>query len=341
MPAPLVLGESRALRDALAAARRVAATDASVFITGESGTGKEVVAQYIHAASARAAAPFVPVNCAALPEGLFESELFGHRRGAFTGAVRDKPGILEAAQGGTVFLDELLEMPTAIQAKLLRVLQDGVVRRVGSELPDATVDVRLICATNRDPEEAVRGGGLREDLFFRLHVVPIHLPPLRERPEDIPILARHFLGAQWRRHRGGTPAPKFSAEALWALAAHPWRGNVRELQNTVEHLVVLIDEHETIEPDWIPFRRERSRRAAAHGNGNGHAAADIADHGAYAQGYQHARQHAIDAFEVKYLDWFTRRAGSNLARAARYAGIDRTTLYRLFRRQGLALPRRS
>ena len=339
MAAPLVLGESPGLRAALGAARRVAATDASVFITGESGTGKEVVALYIHAASARAGAPFVPVNCAALPEGLFESELFGHRRGAFTGAVRDKPGILEAAQGGTVFLDELLEMPTAIQAKLLRVLQDGVVRRVGSERPDATVDVRLICATNRDPEHAVRTGQLREDLFFRLHVVPMHLPPLRERPEDIPILAKHFLVAQWRRHRGDSPAPKFSVEALWALAAHPWRGNVRELQNTVEHLVVLVDEGETIEPDWIPFRREPAM-SAAPANGNGHQG-DVAEHGAYAQGYQHARQHAIDVFEAKYVEWFTRRAGNNLARAARYAGIDRTTLYRLFKRQGLGLPRRS
>src|SRR5439155_18475355 len=161
------------LARALEIARRVAATDASVFITGESGTGKELVAQCIHRGSPRRQQAFVPVNCAALPEGLFESELFGHRRGSFTGAVRDKPGILETAHGGTIFLDELLEMPPAIQAKLLRVLQDGVVRRVGSERPDTVVDVRIISATNADPEQALRAGKLREDLFYRLDVVPI------------------------------------------------------------------------------------------------------------------------------------------------------------------------
>src|SRR6478736_9421911 len=196
-----LIGISPLFRKAVDLARKVAATDASVFISGESGTGKEVIAQFIHQNSRRAGRALVPINCAALPEPLLESEMFGHRKGAFTGADRDKPGLLETANGGTLFLDELTEMTHPIQAKLLRVLQDGVVRRVGSEQQDATVDVRFVSATNRDPQEAVNAGILREDLFYRLRVVPIRLPALRERVEDIPILAQHFLGHYWSRHR--------------------------------------------------------------------------------------------------------------------------------------------
>jgi transcriptional regulator with PAS, ATPase and Fis domain len=325
-----IVGESPELKQALDAARRVAGTDASVFITGESGTGKELVAQYVHQHSARSDRPFVAVNCAALPETLFESELFGHRRGAFTGAFRDKPGILEAAHRGTVFLDELLDMPRAIQAKLLRVLQDGIVRRVGSETPDAEVDVRVICATNRDPETAIQSGELRQDLFYRLHVVPIHLAPLRDRPADIPALVEHFLNAQWARHRGAAPRPVLSPEARWALAAHPWRGNVRELQNTIEHLVVLVDPGTTIHPDRIPFRKEP---AAADGQGTG--SLTSLPVGLFRDGYQAARQRVLEEFEMKYLEWFVQRAGGNFAKAARMAGIDRTTVYRLLQRQGL------
>ncbi|HET7039211.1 MAG TPA: sigma 54-interacting transcriptional regulator [Gemmatimonadales bacterium] len=322
------MGESPELDQVLDAARRVAGTDASVFITGESGTGKELVAQYVHQHSARRDRPFVAVNCAALPETLFESELFGHRRGAFTGAFRDKPGILEAAHRGTVFLDELLDMPKAIQAKLLRVLQDGIVRRVGSETPDAEVDVRVICATNRDPEAAIRSGELREDLFYRLHVVPIHLPPLRDRPADIPALVAHFLELHWRRHRGATPRPVLSPEARWALAAHPWRGNVRELQNTIEHLVVLVEPGATIHPDRIPFRKEPPPGEQGPG------ALTSVPVGLFSDGYQAARQRVLEEFETRYLEWFVQRAGGNFARAARMAGIDRTTVYRLLQRQG-------
>src|ERR671921_2135253 len=188
-----LLGVSPAFRKAVELARKVAPTDASVMITGESGTGKELIAQFIHAHSRRASRKLVPINCAALPEGLLESELFGHRKGAFTGADRDKPGLLETANGGTLFLDELTEMSLPLQAKLLRVLQDGVVRRVGSETHDAVVDDRFISATNRDPQDAVNQGILREDLFYRLRVVPIKLPPLRQRLDDIPLLANHFL----------------------------------------------------------------------------------------------------------------------------------------------------
>src|SRR5207247_3817328 len=201
-----VLGASPAFRRAVGLARRVAPTEASVFITGESGSGKELIAQFIHHHSRRSSRPLVAVNCAALPEALLESEMFGHCKGAFTGAVRDKPGLLEAANGGTLLLDELVDMSKPIQAKLLRVIQDGVVRRVGSETTDAVVNVRFIACTNRNPEEAVKTGALREDLYYRLRVVPIHVPPLRERPADIQLLAEYFLKQYWTRHRGATVA---------------------------------------------------------------------------------------------------------------------------------------
>ncbi|MGH7751273.1 MAG: sigma-54-dependent transcriptional regulator, partial [Gemmatimonadales bacterium] len=192
-----LLGKSPAFRRAVELARKVAPTDASVFITGESGSGKELIAQFIHRHSRRTSRPFVAVNCAALPETLLESEMFGHVKGAFTGAVRDKPGLLESANGGTLLLDELVDMARPIQAKLLRAIQDGVVRRVGSEKTDAVVNVRFIAATNGDPDAAVQAGTLREDLYYRLRVVPIHIPPLRERPEDISLLADHFLRTYW------------------------------------------------------------------------------------------------------------------------------------------------
>src|SRR2546427_175722 len=247
-----LLGTAPAFRRAIELARKVAPTDASVFITGESGSGKEMIAQFIHHHSRRSSRPFVAINCAALPAGLLESEMFGHRKGAFTGAVRDKPGLLEAAHGGALFLDELTEMPKPIQAKLLRVIQDGVVRRVGSETTDAIVNVRFIAATNGDAEAAVKAGQLREDLYYRLRVVPIHVPPLRERPEDIPLLAEYFLSTYWGRHRSkGTPFPKLTEAALRALCAYAWRGNVRELQNVVEHVAVVVEPGAAIQPEEL------------------------------------------------------------------------------------------
>src|SRR5437667_9015358 len=229
-----VLGASPAFRQVMQLAHRVAATDASVFITGESGSGKELITQFIHYNSRRSARSLVAINCAALPEALLESEMFGHCKGEFTGAVLDKPGLLETANGGTLFLDELIDMSKATQAKLLRVIQDGVVRRVGNEPTDAVVAVRFIAATNTNPEQAVQSALLREDLYYRLRVVPIHVPSLRERPEDIPLLAERFLAHYWTRHRDPTtPVPKLSKGALWALGAHAWPGNVRELQNVI------------------------------------------------------------------------------------------------------------
>src|SRR2546422_11050594 len=184
--------------------------------------------------------------------------MFGHRKGAFTGAVRDKPGLLEAAHGGTLFLDELAEMPKPIQAKLLRVIQDGVVRRVGSETTDAVVNVRFIAATNGDPEAAVKAGDMREDLYYRLRVVPINVPALRERPEDIPLLADYFLSTYWVRHRRkGAPFPRLTDAALRALCGYTWRGNVRELQNVIEHVAVVVEPSAEIRPEDLRSEERR------------------------------------------------------------------------------------
>jgi transcriptional regulator with PAS, ATPase and Fis domain len=309
-------------------ARRVAPTDASVFVTGESGVGKELIAQFIHQHSRRSSRPFVAVNCAALPEPLLESEMFGHRKGAFTGAVRDKPGLLETASGGTLFLDELIEMSRPIQAKLLRVIQDGIVRRVGSETTDAVVNVRFIAATNGDPEAAVQAGTMREDLYYRLRVVPIHVPPLRERPEDIPLLAEYFLATYWVRHRKkGEAFPKLSEGALRSLCTHPWRGNVRELQNVIEHVAVLAEPSSSIRPEDLPL--------AAEARPAGGATAATLFSSLLEESYHVARERVITQFEMQYLTWLLSRASGNMSKAARIAGVDRTTLYRLMERHGL------
>jgi transcriptional regulator with PAS, ATPase and Fis domain len=315
-----LIGISPTFRKAVELARKVAPTDASVLISGESGTGKEVIAQFIHQYSRRSGKTLVPINCAALPEPLLESEMFGHRKGAFTGADRDKPGLLETANGGTLFLDELTEMSLPLQAKLLRVIQDGVVRRVGSESQDAVVDVRFISATNRDPQEAVDQGILRNDLFYRLRVVPIKLPPLRKRPEDIPLLANHFLTYYWQRHRQlGERAPKLSEASITFLRSRPWRGNVRELQNVIEHVAVLGEPDQVIQPNDIPLYDDAADWPVENGLPSG----------VMEEAYHPAKDRVIAQFEKEYLTRLVGRAGGNMSKAARLAGIDRTTLYRL------------
>jgi len=315
-----LIGISPTFRKAVELSRKVAATDASVFISGESGTGKEVIAQFIHQNSRRATRSMVVINCAALPEQLLESELFGHRKGSFTGADRDKPGLLEMANGGTFFLDELTEMSMPLQAKLLRVLQDGVVRRVGSESQDAVVDVRYIAATNRDPQEAVNQGILRGDLFYRLRVVPIKLPPLRKRLEDIPLLTTHFLSIYWQRHRQtGDRMPKFSEAAVAFLRTRPWRGNVRELQNVIEHVAVLAEPDQVIQPNDIPIYEE----------GNEYPSEAAITTPVLDEAYHLAKDRVVAQFEKEYLTRLIGRAGGNMSKAARLANIDRTTLYRL------------
>ncbi len=327
-----LIGISPSFRQAVDLARKVAGTDASVMISGESGTGKEVIAQFIHHHSRRSSRSMVPINCAAMPEPLLESEMFGHRKGAFTGADRDKPGLLETANGGTLFLDELTEMSMPLQAKLLRVLQDGVVRRVGSESHDAVVDVRFISATNRDPMEAVKESLLREDLFYRLRVVPIKLPPLRQRTEDIPLLASHFLAHYWVRHRQpGDEMPKLTDNSVAFLRSRPWRGNVRELQNVIEHVAVLAEPDQLIEPSDIPIQDDGQEWPSEPA-----VASAVMD-----EQFHTAKDRVIAQFEREYLTRLVARAGGNMSKAARLAGVDRTTLYRLmdkhsFQRDDLA-----
>jgi two-component system, NtrC family, response regulator PilR len=239
-----IIGKSPKMQELFRLISRVAQSNTTILITGESGCGKELVAAALHNLSMRKSKNFVTVNCATFPEGLLESELFGHVKGAFTGAVYNKEGLFEIANGGTIFLDEIAEMPLSLQSKLLRVLENGTFRRVGG-ISDITVDVRVISATNKDLSGAIASGGFREDLFYRLKVVPLQVPSLRDRVEDIPLLLDHFLA----RFSGG--AKKFSADALRLLVKYPWRGNVRELENMVERVVLLTD-REMIMPEDLP-----------------------------------------------------------------------------------------
>jgi DNA-binding NtrC family response regulator len=293
----------------------VAVTDATVAIFGESGTGKELVARTIHSSSPRHDAPFVVVNCAAIPEALLEDELFGHVRGAFTDATRDRDGLLAAAHTGTLFLDEIGELPLPLQAKLLRVLQSQEFRRIGDD-QDRRVDVRIITATNRDLEQLVAGGGFRQDLFYRINVFPMRLPPLRERPEDIALLVRHFITKY--RGRLGKACDGIAPAALARFLAYDFPGNVRELENKVHQAMVMaagpiIEEADVALPAGRPGRGR----------------VDLA------RPFRELKQEAIDAFELQYLTELLREHRGNLTRAARAAGMDRKNLWALAVRHGL------
>ena len=255
-----IIGDSPQIKEVLNLIERVAPTRATVLITGESGTGKELVAKAVHFRSTRATGPFVRVNCAALAETLLESELFGHEKGAFTGAMRTHRGKFEEADGGTIFLDEIGETSNNFQTKLLRVLQEGVITRVGGN-SSIKVDVRVLTATNRDLRKRVQEGNFREDLYFRLNVVPIHLPSLRERPSDIPLLAEHFVKAA--AEENGMPPKELNEDAKGALKHYEWRGNVRELENTIERAVILSRESLiTAEDLWLPTAQEGQKQPA-------------------------------------------------------------------------------
>ncbi len=317
-----IVGKSAVMLDVYKLVARVAATSATVLVTGESGTGKELVARAIHTHSPRVGDPFVPVNCTALTESLLESELFGHARGAFTGAVSSKRGLFEMADGGTLFLDEIGDMGPKMQAQLLRTLQDGEVRPVGST-ESIKVDVRLVCATNRDLEAEVKAGKFREDLYFRINVVTIKLPPLRDRPGDIPILVAHFL-AKLGRREGRAPAT-MSADALQALQAHSWPGNVRELENAIDRAVAVAKDG-VILPSDLPPEIGARRRAGS-------------DSGATAPGAEHGiigDRPTLAELERRYIDLVLGECGGNKKKAAERLGIDRRTLYRALERAGLA-----
>lgn len=255
---PAIVGHCRALQDVLTQIRQVADTDATVMIQGESGTGKELIARALHDLSSRAAGPFVAVNVGALPETLLESELFGHERGAFTGASRTKPGCFEQAVGGTLFLDEITEIPAKSQVDLLRVLESGQFNRVGGEeLLES--DARIVSATNRDVRQLVEDGSFREDLFYRLNIVPIEVPPLRQRREDIPLLLEHFLGHFCKRH--GRQHKRVDPGAMELLAGAAWPGNVRQLRNVVERLVVTVTS-DTVQASDLPAELLQPRFAS-------------------------------------------------------------------------------
>jgi DNA-binding NtrC family response regulator len=306
-----LIGKSPAMREIFALIKRIAHTRSSVLITGESGTGKEVVARAIHFHGDRSEKPFVPINCTAIPEGLLESELFGHVRGAFTGAHASKRGLFEKADGGTLFLDEIGDLGLGLQGKLLRVLQDREIRPVGGT-QSVRVDVRIIAATNRDLEAEIAAGRFREDLFYRLNVIPIHIPPLRERPEDIPALAEAFL----RRHDDGRRC-FLSPEAMARLQAHTWRGNARELENVLERALALCDA-ETLGPDDVPLPGTAAQ-AAPSGEDFLAAAA--------------ARRMTLHELGERYTEQVLRATGGNKVQAARILGIDRKTLYRRAERE--------
>jgi DNA-binding NtrC family response regulator len=292
-------------------AETVAATESTVLISGESGTGKELVARYIHSLSGRSEGPFLSINCGALPESLLESELFGHVKGSFTGAVKDKDGLLVAATSGTFFLDEIGEMSPATQVKLLRAIQEREVIPVGSTKA-VPVDARIVAATNRDLEEEIARGGFRSDLYYRLNVIQLHLPPLRDRREDIPVLANYFLD-----RAGEKSGNEYSLEqeTMGALSEYDWPGNVRELENALERAVV-VSTSPVIAPDALPKRVHEAPRPRL-------VAAEMPPNP------------TMDVVERAYILWVLESEGGNKTRAAEVLGIDPSTLYRKLNRYGI------
>jgi DNA-binding NtrC family response regulator len=310
------IGKNREFQDVLRMCETVAPTDSTVLITGESGTGKEILARYIHRLSDRESGPFVSINCGALPENLLESELFGHVKGSFTGAVRDKDGLLVAARGGTFLLDEVGEMSPALQVKFLRALQEREIVPVGATEP-IKIDVRIMAATNRDLEQEIRRGAFRSDLYYRLNVITLHLPPLRARMEDIPLLAEYFLtGLSARRANGSKGrALTLSAEGLAALQRYDWPGNVRELENALERAGILT-RSDVIGPEALPGKIQDPTPSPF-----------VAD--------KPPSNPTLDLIERAYILWVLDSEGGNKAKAAEVLGIDPSTLYRKLNRYGM------
>jgi DNA-binding NtrC family response regulator len=293
---------------------QIAESDSIALILGESGTGKDLIARAIHAHSRRQDMPFVAINCAAIPEQLLESELFGHQKGSFTGAIKDKEGLFHAANGGVLFLDEIGNLTTGLQVKLLRVLETQEITPVGSTVP-FKVDVRLIAATNSDLEEDVKANRFRADLFYRLKVLPIHLPPLSQRREDIPLLAEYFLNRLADKHN--TVAKKLSREAERLIMAATWPGNVRELENTITR-AFLLSKTETIKPDDFPdkFAKVGASEELASEQTN-------------------PANPTLESIEKAYIFWVLNQTGWQKAKASKLLGIDASTLYRKIEKYGL------
>jgi sigma-54 specific flagellar transcriptional regulator A len=317
-----IIGQSPSMKKIFRIVEKAAVSNTTIMLNGETGTGKGVIARAIHECSSRRSKPFIQINCGATPEGLLESEFFGYRRGAFTGAVSDKPGKFEMANGGTIFLDEIGDMSADLQVKVLRVLEEGEFERVGGH-ETIKADARFIAATHRDLEEEVQKGNFREDLFYRLYVIPILLPPLRERKVDIPFLVSHFF--EEFAHKNNKPVMKVAPEALQMLVKHPWRGNVRELRNLVERIVVLKD-GDTLVPEDLPLKMrvlegENGRLAEA-----APADADI------------PFQTAVSEFEKKLILDALEKTSWVKNRAADLLKIKRTTLVEKIKRYNLEKP---
>jgi DNA-binding NtrC family response regulator len=316
-----VIGRSPAMARIFELVKKAARSEANILVVGESGTGKELIARAVHANSPRVSQPFVPVDCASLPEQLLESELFGHEKGAFTGAIKSKPGLIEMAHRGTLFLDEIGEIPLALQSKLLRAIQERQVRRVGATSL-VNVDVRIVSATNRDLREGAARGQFREDLYYRINVITIALPPLRERAGDVTLLAHAFL-----KKFGLDRIAGFDDEALATLEAYPWPGNVRELQNVVERACALADGDVIRRRDLPEYvvAREGLRSVAAP------AGSDVDPRQAAMQGVPlaEARERWMGVLEGTYLRDLLDRHDGNISAAAKTAGIDRKTFHRL------------
>jgi two-component system response regulator PilR (NtrC family) len=315
-----IIGRSPLMVDVFRLVETVCRTNSTVLISGESGTGKELVARAMHQLSLRSGHPFVAVNCGAMPEALLESELFGHVRGAFTGADKDKKGLIEAAEGGTVFLDEIGEMAPTMQVKLLRVLQDRNYRRVGGT-EESSSNIRVIAATNRELPKLVGEGKFREDLFYRLNVIPVTMPALRDRADDIPLIAEHFL-AKYTREMNKT-IDGFSPEALAALRAYPWPGNVRELENTVERAVAL-ESSRRIEDEALPQHVRDGRPATSR---PGETVAETGD------GFNLERH--LQDIERSHLERALERAGGVQTRAADVLGLSFRQFRYLMKKHGL------
>ncbi len=324
-PSTQLVGDSRAVHKTRAMLEQIADSTAPVLICGESGTGKELVARALHSQSNRKDMAFVAVNCAAVSDTLIDSELFGHERGAFTGAVAAHKGLFEAADGGVLFLDEIGDVPPQTQVKLLRVLQEGEVRPVGATKA-RKVDVRVVVATNVDLERAMREGRFREDLYYRISTFRLELPPLRERREDIPLIAQHLLDKIARKY--GRALRGFTDAGLQALVAHAWPGNVRELNNALEHAATLAP-GELIDVAHLPSF------VVAGGAGQARRAAAQAVGGVSTTPYTTARVQMLDEFELRYLKDLLAATDGNLSEASRRSGIDRSNLRRMMKRHGL------
>ena len=321
-----IVGASSALHRVLETVRKAARSEASILVLGESGTGKELIARAIHANSPRSAQPLVAVDCASLPENLLESELFGHERGAFTGAISAKPGLFELADKGTIFLDEIGELPESLQAKLLRALQERRIRRVGGTR-ELDIDVRVVSATNRDLRTLVAAGEFREDLYYRLNVVDIPLPPLRDRKGDVALLAHTFFKKY--ATRGGLEMRGFTPEAIAMLEAYRWPGNVRELQNVIERACALA-ETEFITVEDMPAHLRASHSAHALSNPDQAAIDETAS-----LSLKEAKERWVGQLEASYVADILARNGGNVSEAARVAGVDRKTLHRILNKHNL------